>query len=467
MNDTNDKTLALSPSPAPVAAPASAPPSGKPRINAKDLPHHNAGKPTAPPPAPAQQSLVVGAEREAPEAVCPRLLTILSWRRSHDTYSEKAFNEWLVAKVNEIGVKHKVQVSRRTSYRIVVARVPRADGSFSDALFSSHVDTQDHKPLPAKVAGDPDHAVMQPLVYDSNFGHIMLDTKSDKSGGCLGADDGIGVWIMLAMIEAGVAGTYVFHRAEEVGGHAAQAMSHVEKEFLKEHTMAVAFDRPRYNEVIIHQGGSICASAKFGQALAKALNDADPDGIFEFETSTRGVFTDTKVYRGIIPECVNIGVGYEHQHTQKEFQDYAHALALRDACIKLNWDALPIDRDPSTVANEWNGSNRGRYNGGMWSDDRDMGNTWGNPNWPKNTYGGGTSGGAATRGKSSAPAPKPLATVPLMTAREELEQMTLDDVRAYVIESPEDASVMIAELLVDLGAAEKRNETMRALLGLT
>lgn len=91
-------------------------------------------------------------------------------------------------------------------------------------------------------------------------------------------------------------------------------------DWLSHFDMAVAFDRPKDYEVITHQGGMECCSKEFGEALAKALSTED----MTFEPSSRGVYTDTRVYRGVIPECTNIGVGYYEHHGKDEYLDYKH-----------------------------------------------------------------------------------------------------------------------------------------------
>ena len=418
---------------------------------------------------------IVAPTRDVPLAVCPTLLTILAWRRRHMSPSEGAFNNWLEGRLKEMAQEvngkgsQTIKVERRTSMKHVVVQVSDDQGRESDVLFSSHVDTQDS--LDRTMAGTDWGALAainglhQKLVYDPNFGHIMLDTKDPNAGGCLGADDGIGVWIMLNMIAARVPGSYVFHRGEECGGISAAAAVREDAEWLKKHNMAVAFDRPRYNEVIISQGGATCASFKFGAALAHAINQHDPDKLFDFRTSTDGVFTDTKLYRGLIAECVNIGVGYEDQHGTKEFQDYGHALALMEACCKIDWTLLPIDRDPASAASEYNGSQR-------WGHDDDWGDADGWA-WTGKGYAKNRSVSAPKPPKSSAPPPKPM--VPSkhtvfnkddvdLDPLSELDGMSVDDVSDLVEKEPAGATALIMSLAVELAASRARVRTLTCFL---
>jgi hypothetical protein len=59
-----------------------------------------------------------------------------------------------------------------------------------------------------------------------------------------------------------------------------------------------------------------------------------------------GVFTDTANYTQIIPECTNIACGYANEHSGRETLHLPTIFALRDACIKLDWESLPTERNP-------------------------------------------------------------------------------------------------------------------------
>lgn len=273
-----------------------------------------------------------------PTEVNPTLVKILGWPRPHGSQAEIQFRTWLKAQILEItGQEPEV-----LAHGCIYVHVNHLSGSKSTTMFSCHVDTMDAN-------GDgklvDDLPVMKTLTYDPNLGIVGL--AKDSPGSCLGADDGAGIWIMLNMMRAKVAGGYMFHTEEERGGVGARAILAKHKELLKTFEVAVAFDRPGDYEVITHQGGVECASAKFANALARMLREA---GLTQYVTSTRGVFTDTKVYKDIIAECTNIGVGYTGQHGKGEDLDYQHLERLNKACVELNWQALPVDRDPSEVA---------------------------------------------------------------------------------------------------------------------
>lgn len=310
---------------------------------------------------------VLGAQHPIPETVDPLLVEILSRPREHNSITELDFKSWLITKLNELG--HKPTLKSEGAIHVEI-RLP--GGQPPSTLFSCHIDTVDR--------GVVTETSRKTLDYDANFGIIMLG-KDNKVGSCLGADDGAGVWILLKMIEAKVPGGYIFNRGEELGGISAKAIARNDGDWLAQYQVAVAFDRPRTNEVITHQRGRRTCSDKFGAALVKALNVSNPE--FDYETSDTGVYTDTADFAGVIPECTNIGVGYTSQHGTSEVQDYAHLHALMQSCLKINWESLPADRDPKAVeytppkTAKWSASTPKWSSGSLWDGANGMDDTFG------------------------------------------------------------------------------------------
>lgn len=308
------------------------------------------------PPTPKPVVPITGVQHDVPETVDPTLVTILSWHREHDTLSEGKFCAWLRKEIAKRGATHTTMELGCTS---VTIPYPDATKKPSTTLFSCHVDTiEDSSTRAPYIAGslsvtDPVHDAQKQVMYDSLMGEIFLDKKS--IGGSLGADDGAGVWLMLEMIAAKVPGTYMFHRGEEVGGRGSRAVLAARQDWLSKFEAAVAFDRAGTTDIITHQGGQRCASDKYGTALAARLNAKG----FDYSLSTRGSFTDTKVYSGVIPECINLSVGYYAQHGRAETLNYAHLAALRDALLLIDWDSLPVDRDPKETQYSYGGGEFG------------------------------------------------------------------------------------------------------------
>ncbi len=138
----------------------------------------------------------------------------------------------------------------------------------------------------------------------------------DMYEGCpVGADDKVGVYILLKMIEAKIPGTYIFHTGEERGGLGSASLAAKHPKIFTNINRAIAFDRADYSDVITYQRSSRCCSKEFGEALAASLNEHMPPQQ-QFKSEVHGSFTDTASYTKLIPECTNISVGYWNQHGQ-------------------------------------------------------------------------------------------------------------------------------------------------------
>ena len=194
----------------------------------------------------------------------------------------------------------------------------------SETLFSCHVDT---------VHWDPG---LQHIAYNKDSRIIY---KTD--GECLGADDGTGIWIMLMMIQREVPGLYVFHVGEETGGVGSKHIAEKRSELLLGVRRAVAFDRKGTTDVINQQRGRACCSKEFADALSEQLSDETHKW-----RPTSGSFTDTANYMSWVPECTNLSVGYQAQHTANETQDIGALLRITEQFLTLDWEALPTVRDP-------------------------------------------------------------------------------------------------------------------------
>ena len=213
----------------------------------------------------------------------------------------------------------------------------------SDVMFTSHLDT-------ATSANTPVNHVFSGDI-------IKTDGKS-----ILGADDKAGVTIMLYMIKNQIPGLYYFFLGEEVGCIGSKKVANVQKENKIEGiNKVISFDRRGTTSVITYQSSKRCCSDNFGKTLAAQLNQADAD--FIYETDPTGVLTDSIQFISIYPECTNISVGYQSEHTYSETQNIKHLEKLAEACLKVDWTSLPVERDPSVV----------EY--------KSYGSSWGSPGW--------------------------------------------------------------------------------------
>lgn len=282
------------------------------------------------------------------------LVNMLSYCRSHGCEGEiKFLNKFIVPAVDKM-LTDKVGKDETISAYFI--SIPNADGSASTTLWSCHTDT-------VHMAADSGKLHRQRVMVDHHNGELFkIDNKP------LGADDGAGVWLLLEMIAAKVPGTYIFHRGEEKGGIGSKAVAKNFPSWLKTFTHAIAFDRKKDCSVITFQLSGRCCSDKFADQMAQLLTDDDCTYILAPDDG--GVFTDTANYTEIIPECTNISVGYNNEHSGAETLDVKYLLWLRDRMITVFGAAdapkLEVHRDPSVHESKW-GSNAGW--GGLDADD--------------------------------------------------------------------------------------------------
>lgn len=216
-------------------------------------------------------------------------------------------------------------------------------------LWSCHTDTI-----------HPQHSGYSPLVYDN----IFVCSKDKRQ---LGADDGVGIWIMLSMINAKIPGLYIFHAGEECGGIGSSYIADHNKALLTGIDQAIAFDRKGTHSVITHQAGGKCCSNLFAKDLCNALNMGhSPDDT--------GVFTDTANYIYDIPECTNVSAGYYGEHTFNEFLNFKYAVALRDNLIAAHKNGalgtmrVGKDVEAKPAPYRYDYSNNGYYDDGYGQD---------------------------------------------------------------------------------------------------
>jgi hypothetical protein len=105
---------------------------------------------------------------------------------------------------------------------------------------------------------------------------------------------------------------------------------------------------------------------------------------------------------------VNLSVGYDGAHTRKETLDFAHLSALAEALPKVEWESLPIDRDPKAADpapsyQNWKGSRGFGGMSGLFDDDEER-------QWGKN-------GAKAKKGKTPL---MPVGTFPTNDPRDDV-----------------------------------------------
>ena len=167
----------------------------------------------------------------------------------------------------------------------------------------------------------------------------------------LGADDKAGMVVVLYMIEKKVPGLYYFFIGEEVGCVGSSDLAddmekgiyHIEQ--LKNIKKVVSFDRRGTSSVITDQFYGTCCSDEFAKELCYRLNITNHG--LKMKLDDTGMVTDSAQFMGIVPECTNISVGYYNEHTHKEKQDIAHLYRLCHSVVDIDWESLPVEREPS------------------------------------------------------------------------------------------------------------------------
>jgi hypothetical protein len=255
------------------------------------------------------------------EEALTELFKILTIKRSANSKGElRLILDYIVPVIGPLG-------ARRDDYGNYILRI-----GDDPVMWSCHTDT---------VHYHKDDDIYQRLDL-SDEGLLSVVNSS-----CLGADNGVGVWIMLQMIKAGKPGLYIFHREEEIGGRGSNYIAEHTPEVVKGIQYAIAFDRRGTGSVITFQGARTCSDA-FADSLISALGigHAKDDG---------GVFTDTANYRTLIPECTNISAGFYNEHTYRESLDVHYAYELLEAVVALDIHQLEVSRNPDDPVDWGNG----------------------------------------------------------------------------------------------------------------
>jgi hypothetical protein len=200
----------------------------------------------------------------------------------------------------------------------------------------------------------------------------VIDGDIIKTDGTttLGGDDKAGIVVMIKMIEANVPGLYYFFRGEEgvtspSGTWGSKQALKSRGDFFKDYDKCVAFDRKANTSIISEQMYSECCSSEFVDAL---IDEFRKNGM-DYRNDPTGMWCDSGVFMETIPECTNISMGYKSEHTFHEEQDITHLEKLVEAAIKIDWEKLPVKRDPTKVS-----KSIGRYSYSqdwdVWGDDR-------------------------------------------------------------------------------------------------
>lgn len=221
----------------------------------------------------------------------------------------------------------------------------RLKGSFTDDFGNIHVDLRDEDARTLFVA----HV---DTVHRSGGKNKVEKTATHwkASGSQLGADDGAGVALLAHMVREEVPGYYIFTQGEECGGLGAKWLADNMADLLRQFDRAIAFDRRGTYSVITHQGYGRCCSDDFAEALSAEFNRNEN---LLFMPDNGGIYTDTAEFTHLIPECTNISIGYELEHSASESLLLEHFREMCSSVTKIKWDSLPTKRDTTAVESDW------------------------------------------------------------------------------------------------------------------
>ena len=266
------------------------------------------------------------------QELCVFLKHVFSYKRKHNSQTERqwldavllphldAYEYW-VDDVGNIHIDNRKTTSSRT-------------------LFTAHVDTVHNTEGRQLVESVSVNGVNTLRLTPPPYG-----TPAEYTSNCLGADDTAGVLMLLHLLKSNVPAYYIFTRGEECGGVGAGHLSNSHKDLLAEFDRAVAFDRRGTSSVITHQMVGRTCSDKFAEALSDALGT----DTLMYAPDDTGSYTDTAEFIDVIPECTNISVGYEREHSANETLNLDHFIDLLNHVATINWDILPVERDPALV----------------------------------------------------------------------------------------------------------------------
>jgi len=199
-------------------------------------------------------------------------------------------------------------------------------GSGNTHAFTSHLDTY----------GGGQKDIIH--VFDGDL------VKTDGNS-ILGADDKAGVSIMLWLIDLRFPGIYYFFVGEESGCVGSKWASRKHEGLqIPGLNKIISLDRRGYNSVITHQTGKRTASDEFSYSLATEINKHG----LNYTLDSRGFSTDSLQFSHIYPECCNLSVGYENEHTHREFQNLKHLEKLAYSLSSVDYSKLKVSRDPRT-----------------------------------------------------------------------------------------------------------------------
>lgn len=283
-------------------------------------------------------------KHEEPTGEVKRIGEMLSYRRAHDSEGEKEFVERFI-----MPLKPAIIISNENEvygYKVVIHD---KDGKTRRRAFCAHVDSVHNRTLTH---------TRQSVGYDATRKEFYVSDTKQRD--CLGADDAAGCYVLLRMIEAKVPGLYMFFRGEERGGIGSSGIVEDYPTNFEGIDYAIQFDRRGTESIITDMMCGTTCSDEFAMTLAAELG-------MGHKVDRTGSFTDTATIAALVPECTNVSVGYDFEHSSNEVLDTDYLLDLADACVRT-FSRDDLDLPLMRKANDFGDSNS--YTSPMFSYDR-------------------------------------------------------------------------------------------------
>lgn len=233
------------------------------------------------------------------------LSDMLTYRRAHNSLGEAQFIDRFI-----LPSAPEVIAAKDGTIHAYVRRI-----GDSPAVFCAHVDSVHNRMNP-----EP----RQKIAFDSFAGEFIVADAAQRD--CLGADDAAGCYVLLEMIAASVPGMYIFFRGEERGGIGSNYVAHHRANLFDGKEYAIQFDRRGTQSIITEMMVGRTCSDEFALSLSDALG-------MGHTCDNTGSFTDTANLSDLIPECTNISIGYENEHSRHETLNANYVLQLTAAFI--------------------------------------------------------------------------------------------------------------------------------------
>jgi hypothetical protein len=100
--------------------------------------------------------------------------------------------------------------------------------------------------------------------------------------------------------------------------------------------LAISLDRKGTSDCIYTQLGRQCSSPEFAEAFCDELLE---QGGLAYDLE-HGLVTDSALLRGLVPQILNLSIGYYYNHSKREVISVQHIDKLGCALARMPWRKL-------------------------------------------------------------------------------------------------------------------------------